>query len=97
MLKDVEMVESCGEPCRLHLDIVISNFWTSLDIIWVEFRYVQFISSPRVSAHAMFFFSRGFADYENWRNAWNEAKANYCCEKAGRGCPQTPQLPGETE
>ena len=41
-----------------------------------------------------FFSYRGFADYENWRNAWNEAKANYCCEKAGRGCPQ---LPGETE
>jgi len=33
-----------------------------------------------------------FADYENWRNAWNEAKANYCCEKAGRGCPQ-PEYP----
>lgn len=28
----------------------------------------------------------GFSDYANWRNAWNQEKASYCCAQHGKGC-----------
>ena len=28
----------------------------------------------------------GDRDFADWRNAWNEEKAGYCCQKLGRGC-----------
>ncbi|CAK9025284.1 unnamed protein product [Durusdinium trenchii] len=27
-----------------------------------------------------------FSDYANWRNAWNQEKASYCCAQHGKGC-----------
>ena len=85
----VSLFSGCGHVLRaVNLNLMIvpwpSNVWLEMGLLEDVGRVRGNVWKSNPSSTNP---SRGFLDYENWRNAWNEEKASFCCRQAGKGCP----------